>query len=92
MRCVGEFPQAQVFAKTEKIPAWCYMQKAIEKLKYHQRSEDGYSICTCLVEGPKSTKKVHGYLFNDSTMLLPDIIYNNPYLKIIANIKNGLPY
>lgn len=82
MRYVMEFPQTQVIAKTEKIPAWRYMQKAFEKLKYHQRSADGYSIWTCAVEGPKSTKKVYGYLFDKPTVIIPDIVYNNPYLKI----------
>jgi len=33
------------------------MQKAFEKLRYHKRKDDGYSIWTCAVEGPKSTKK-----------------------------------
>lgn len=32
MRYVMEFPQTQVIAKTEKIPAWRYMQKEFEKL------------------------------------------------------------
>jgi len=91
MRYVMEFPQTQVIAKTEKIPAWRHMQKAFEKLKYHKRNDDGYSIWTCAIEGPKSTKKVHGYLFNDPTILIPDIVYNNPYLKIIVNINNALP-
>lgn len=90
MRYVMEFPQVQQIAKVEKIPAWRYMQKTFEKLRYHKRKEDGYSIWTCAVEGPKSTKKVHGYLFNDPTILIPDIVYNNPYLKIIVNINNAL--
>ncbi|MCX8588475.1 MULTISPECIES: MobH family relaxase [unclassified Gilliamella] len=90
MRYVMEFPQVQQIAKVEKIPAWRYMQKAFEKLKYHKRLECGYSIWTCAVEGPKSTKKVHGYLFDDPTILIPDIVYNNPYLKIIVNINNTL--
>ncbi|OCG21763.1 conjugal transfer nickase/helicase domain-containing protein [Gilliamella sp. App4-10] len=85
MRYVMEFPQVQQVAKADKTPAWRYMQKAFEKLKYHKRLEDGYSIWTCAVEGPKSTKKAHGYLFDDPTMLIPDIVYNNPYLKIITN-------
>lgn len=61
------------------------MQKAFEKLRYHKRKDDGYNIWTCAVEGPKSTKKVYSYLFNDPIILIPDIVYNNPYLKIILN-------
>lgn len=91
MRYVMEFPQVQTVAKAEKIPAWRYMQKAFEKLKYHKRLDDGYSIWTCAVEGPKSTKKVHGYLFNDPTILIPEVVYNNPYLKVIININNAIP-
>lgn len=91
MRYVMEFPQVQQVAKTEKTPAWRYMQKAFEKLRYHKRLEDGYSIWTCAVEGPKSTKKVHGYLFDDPKMLIPDIVYNNPYLQVVANINNVIP-
>ena len=83
MRYVGEFQQVQKFAKTDKIPAWRYMQKVFEKLRLHKRTEDCYSIWTCAVERPKSTKKVYGYLFNDPTIIIPDIVYNNPYLKII---------
>jgi hypothetical protein len=85
MRYVQEFPQVQMLAKADKVPSWRYMQKAFEKLRYHKRKDDGYSIWTCAVEGPKSTKKVHGYLFDDPTILIPDIVYNNPYLKIILN-------
>ncbi|WP_141677554.1 conjugal transfer nickase/helicase domain-containing protein [Gilliamella sp. wkB7] len=85
MRYVMEFPQVQLVAKTEKTPVWRYMQKAFEKLRYHKRKDDSYSIWTCALEGPKSTKKVHGYLFNDPTILIPDIVYNNPYLKIFLN-------
>jgi len=33
---------------------------------------------------------VHGYLFNDPTILIPDIIYNSPYLKIISANKKLL--
>lgn len=91
MRYVGEFPQTQLIAKTEKIPAWRYIQKSFEKLKYHKRTEDGYSIWTCMVEGPKSSKKVHGYLLNDPTIIIPDVVYNNPYLKIIIDTNNPLP-
>ncbi|WP_392560380.1 conjugal transfer nickase/helicase domain-containing protein [Orbus mooreae] len=89
MRYVMEFPLVQQIAKIEKIPAWRYMQKVFEKLKYHKRTADGHSIWICAVEGPKSTKKVHGYLLNDPTIFIPDIVYNNPYLKIITNTSNA---
>ena len=49
MRYVMEFPQVQPAAKAEKTPAWRYMQKAFEKLKYHKLTQDVYSIWTCVV-------------------------------------------
>lgn len=49
-------PSKTIRTQHHPAMAWRDMQTTFEKLKYHKRTEDGYSIQTCAVEG-KSTKK-----------------------------------
>lgn len=84
MRYVNEFPQMQTLAKTENLPSWRFIQKQFEKLKVHKKQENGLNIWTCTVKGIRRMehKKIHGYLLLEPQAILPDILFNNPYLVL----------
>ncbi|CAK7053685.1 MAG: hypothetical protein BACD_02594 [Bacteroides rodentium] len=83
MRYAQEFPAISALAKEENIPEWRYVQKLFEKLKLHKKQENGLNIWTCAVTGYRKTKRVHGYLLLDPTLVLPEVTHNNPYLTLL---------
>lgn len=87
MRYVQEFPQAQLLAKQENLPAWRWIQQNFEQLKVHRKQDGGLNIWTCnvAVPGKPLTKKVHGYLLAHPETILPEIMFNNPYLTVIRH-------
>lgn len=82
MRYASEHSELQSSAKEEKLPVWRFVQKSFEKMKAHKKQPAGLNIWTCTVKGPHSTKKVHGYLFAKPQDILPDIMFNNPYMTL----------
>lgn len=84
MRYANEFPQTQTLAKAENLPSWRFIQKQFEKLKVHKKQENGLNIWTCTINGIRNMerKKVHGYLLVEPQAILPDILFNNPYLVL----------
>ena len=81
-RYIQEFPQVQVLAKAENLPDWRWAQKQFEKLKQHKKQSNGLNIWTCTVSGPHKTNLVHGYLLEHPELIIVDIVFNNPYLKL----------
>lgn len=85
MRYSQEHPELQSLTKAEKLTSWRYVQRSFEKMKAHKKQPDGLNIWTCSVQGPRSTKKVHGYLLAQPQSILPDVLFNNPYLTIMQS-------
>jgi len=85
MRYAQEFPVISALAKQENIPEWRWIQKNFEKLKLHKKQENGLNIWTCAVIGPRKTRRVHGYLLIDPTLVIPEIAHNNPYLAVLES-------
>lgn len=81
-RYVLEFPATQQLAKEANLPEWQWAQRQFEHLKLHQKRPDGLNIWNCTVRGPRKTRHVNGYLLADSSIILPEIPFNNPYLSI----------
>ncbi len=81
-RYAQEHPQVGAFAKQENQQDWQWMQKRFEKLGQHRKHASGLNIWTCEVTGPRKSRKLHGYLLEDPSVLFTDLPPNNPYLSI----------
>jgi integrating conjugative element relaxase (TIGR03760 family) len=63
---------------------WKKVQKTFQKLKVHQRSNDGINIFTCEVKGPRKTRYVKGYLLDKPELIFgTNIPEDNPYLSVV---------
>ncbi|EAN4681556.1 relaxase [Salmonella enterica] len=63
---------------------WKMVQKAFQKLKLHQRGDDGINIFVCEVKGPRKTHRVKGYLLNKAENIFGNAVPDdNPYLSIV---------
>ncbi|RUS67400.1 hypothetical protein CUZ56_01345 [Saezia sanguinis] len=82
-RYVQEFPEIRQLAKAQGVQDWRYVQRQFERTKVHKKQANGLNIWTCLVTGPRKTRRVHGYLLRDPSTILPEIPFNNPYLEVI---------
>ena len=81
-RYAQEFPAVQLLATQAGIPEWRWVQKQFEHQKQHTKQPDGLNIWTCVVSGPHKTRQVHGYLLADPRWIMPEVPFNNPYLKL----------
>lgn len=64
---------------------WKRVQKAFQKLKLHQRGDEGMNIFTCEVKGPRKTRRVKGYLLEKPEVIFGNtVLEDNPYLSIVA--------
>ena len=82
VRYAHEFPQSAKLAKLDKLTDWEWAQKQFERLKIHRRQPNGLNIWTCVVSGPRKTRKLHGYLLASPELIMPNIPFNNPYLSL----------
>lgn len=82
-RYAMEYPHITAMAKPDGIPDWQWIQKQFERAGLHRKHADGLNIWTCTVTGPRrKTRRLHGYLMRDPTMLVDLPMINNPYLAI----------
>ena len=81
-RYAQEHPQIAKLAKTEKLSDWQWAQKKFEKLGLHRKQDNGLNIWTCEVTGPRKSRRLHGYLLADGSVLFNEPILNNPYLTL----------
>ena len=81
-RYAQEHPQITALAKREKMQEWQWVQKHFEKLMLHRKQDSGLNIWTCLVSGPRKSRRLHGYLLRDPHDLFSEVPPNNPYLRI----------
>lgn len=64
---------------------WKQVQKSFQKLKLHQRGNEGVNIWTIEVKGPRKTRRVKGYLIdNPAEIFGQSVPEDNPYLSVIA--------
>lgn len=82
-RYAQEHPQTAFFAKQEVVADWQLVQKRFEKLHLHRKQSDGLNIWTCEVTGPRKSRRLHGYLLEDASLLFNNVPPNNPYLALL---------
>lgn len=81
-RYAQEHPDLSALAKLSQLPDWQCVQKAFEKLHLHRKQTNGLNIWTCEVQGPRKTKRLHGYLLVDATLIIAQPFTDNPYVKL----------
>ena len=81
-RYAQEHTQMTALAKREKMQEWPWVQTHFEKLMLHRKLDSGLNIWTCLVSGPRKSRRLHGYLLRDPSDLFSEVPPNNPYLRI----------
>lgn len=88
-RFVQEFPAIEVQAKAQKVEAWQLVQRSFEKLKLHRKTHKSLNIWTCNVIGPRSTKKLKGYLLIDPLTVFSELPFDNVSLSLISGSAEG---
>jgi len=81
-RYAQEHPETAVLARQEQVTDWQWVQKRFEKLQLHRKQQNGLNIWTCIVTGPRKSRRLHGYLLEDPRVLFIDLPPNNPYLSL----------
>ncbi len=82
-RYAQEHPQVAALAKQEMQQDWQWVQKRFEKLQVHIKHPNGLNIWTCGVTGPRKSRRLHGYLLENSSLLFSEIPPSNPYLSLL---------
>jgi hypothetical protein len=85
-RYAQEHPQAAHLAKQDNLADWQWVQKRFEKLKLHRKQDSGLNIWVCEVTGPRKSRRLHGYLLQDSRQLFDEMPPDNPYLSLSSDI------
>lgn len=88
-RFVLEFPTLEAQAKSQELNAWQLVQRSFEKLKLHRKTEKSLNIWTCNVVGPRSTKKLRGYLLNDPLTVFNEVPFDNVSLNLVVESVEG---
>ncbi|HHX3483511.1 TPA: conjugal transfer nickase/helicase domain-containing protein, partial [Pseudomonas aeruginosa] len=81
-RYAQEHPQIASWAKQEQVADWQWVQKRFEKLQLHRKQPDGLNIWTCLVTGPRKSRRVHGYMLERQHVAVDLPLHDNPYLSL----------
>ena len=88
-RFVLEFPALEAQAKAQEFNAWQLVQRSFEKLKLHRKTAKSLNIWTCNVVGPRSTKKLRGYLLNDPLTVFNEVPFDNVSLNLVVESAEG---
>ena len=88
-RFVLEFPALEAQAKAQELNAWQLVQRSFEKLKLHRKTAKSLNIWTCNVVGPRSTKKLRGYLLNDPMTVFNEVPFDNVSLNLVVESAEG---
>lgn len=88
-RFVQEFPALETQAKAQKLNAWELVQRSFEKLKLHRKTESSHNIWTINVIGPRTTKKLRGYLLIDPLTLFSEVPFDNVSLSLPPSSSEG---
>lgn len=87
-RYVRERPDLARIADSNGGRDWQWVQKEFERMRLHKRQHDGRNIWTCEVVGPRRRRLLHGYLLNESHVLLNGVLADNPFLRLLAAVSN----
>lgn len=82
-RYAQEHPQVAALAKRQMLSEWQWVQRRFEKLLLHRKQDSGLNIWTCEVVGPRKSRRLHGYLLVDPSMLFTELPPSNPYLTLV---------
>lgn len=82
MRYAQEHPGIDRAATEHKMAGWQWTQKEFQRLRLHRKQANGLNVWTCKVEGPRKTRRVHGYVLEDPRTLFADVPPDNPYLTL----------
>ena len=88
-RFVLEFPALETQAKAQELNAWQLVQRSFEKLKLHRKTAKSLNIWTCNVVGPRSTKKLRGYMLNDPLTVFNEVPFDNVSLNLVVESAEG---
>jgi len=88
-RFVLEFPALEAQATAQKLNAWQLVQRSFEKLKLHRKTGTSLNIWTVNVVGPRSTRKLRGYLLNDPLTVFSEVPYDNVSLSLPPSPTEG---
>lgn len=88
-RFVLEFPALEAQAKAQELNAWQLVQRSFEKLKLHRKTAKSLNIWTCNVVGPRSTKKLRGYMLNDPLTVFNEVPFDNVSLNLVVKSAEG---
>lgn len=89
-RFVQEFPALETQAKAQNLNAWELVQRSFEKLKLHRKTDASLNIWTVNVVGPRSTKKLRGYMLNDPLTLFSEVPFDNVSLSLPPSSTEGV--
>ncbi|PLC52924.1 relaxase [Pollutimonas nitritireducens] len=82
-RYAQEHPQVVALAKQHTLSEWQWVQRRFEKLQLHRKQDSGLNIWTCEVVGPRKSRRLHGYLLVDPSLLFTELPPSNPYLNLV---------
>ncbi|MFT0546196.1 MobH family relaxase [Allopusillimonas ginsengisoli] len=82
-RYAQEHPQVAALAKQQMLSEWQWVQRRFEKLQLHRKQDSGLNIWTCEVVGPRKSRRLHGYLLVDPSLLFNELPPSNPYLDLV---------
>ncbi len=82
-RYAQEHPQVVALAKQQMLSEWQWVQRRFEKLQLHRKQDSGLNIWTCEVVGPRKSRRLHGYLLVDPSLLFTELPPSNPYLNLV---------
>lgn len=83
-RYAQEHPITASLARKDQMADWQWVQKRFEKLQLHRKQASGLNIWTCEVRGPRKTRRLHGYLLMEPSLVLTQSAADNPYLKLVV--------
>ncbi|MFK1437611.1 MobH family relaxase [Pseudomonas aeruginosa] len=83
-RYAQEHPQIAGWAKQQQLTDWQWVQKRFEKLQLHRKQPDGLNIWTCVVTGPRKSRRLHGYLLDRQQLAAELPMHSNPYLSLMG--------
>lgn len=86
-RYVQEHPQLFTSKKAGAGESWLKVQKSFEKLKLHQKKNNGLNIWTCEVFGPRKSKSLKGYLLSEPGFVFAKTVMDNPNLRLIGELQ-----
>ncbi|WP_321897227.1 MobH family relaxase [Burkholderia cepacia] len=81
-RYAQEHPEVAKLAGQENLSDWQWVQKQFERLRLHRKQSNGLNIWRCNVTGSRKSRRLHGYLLENVSVIFEAVPPDNPYLSI----------